>query len=204
MKVKSLKYKVQSLRNRGLTLVEMLIAMGIASIVGSLLLVIIVNSAGLFYKESSKVGQGIGVNDSLSEIRGSIKEAKGIEASYPAGSSPIYTTGSTQLILSISSIDINNNLISGVYDFYVYFLDGDKLKFKSFPDTNQSSRKAANQILSLNVDDLLFQYLNSQNPPQEVSPLSASKIRITLKLKQKSGGGYETNVATSEANLRND
>ena len=193
------------LRNdkKGLTLIEILIAMGIASIVGALLLVIIVNSAELFYKQSSKVGQGVGVNDSLSEIREAIKEAKGIQNSYPPGSSPTYTTGGTELILSVSAIDINNNLILGIYDYYVYFLDGDKLRFKSFPDA-QSSRKAANQILSLNVDKLLFQYLNSQNPPQEVSPSLAKKIRITLKLKQKSGGGYETSIATSEANLRND
>lgn len=171
---------------------------------GALLLIIIFNSAGLFYKESSKVGQGLGVNDSLSAIRSGIKESSAIVLSYPVGSSPTYTTGSTQLILSVSSIDSNNNLISGVFDYYVFFLDGDKLKFKSFPNVDSSSRKEANQILSLNVDSLLFQYFNSQIPPQEVSPSLASKIRITLKLKQKSGAGYEQSIATSEANLRND
>lgn len=192
------------MNERGLSLVEVLIAMAISVIVGALLLVIIVNSAGLFYKESSKVGQGIGVNNALSQISQTIKNSTGVVSSYISGAT-IYTSGPAQLVLKIPSIDSSGNIIANTYDNFVFFLDQDKLRFKSFPDiTVPSSRKAADQILSLNVKSVLIQYLSSANPPLEVVPTVATKVRITLTLRKKAGAAFETNTATSEANLRND
>lgn len=191
------------MKTNGLTLIEVLIAMGIASVVGALLLVIISNSAGLFYQQSSKVGQGVGSNDALSQIRSTIRESSAIVSSYIDGSIT-YTSGSTQLVLKVGSIDASGNLISDTFDYFVYFLDQDKLRFKSFLDPQSMGRKSADQILSLNVDSILFQYYDLANPPQEVPPTSALKIKITLTLRQKSGANYETSTATSEAGLRND
>lgn len=187
---------------RGLTLVEILVSLGIASIVGVLLLVIIVNSAGLYTKESSKVEQGLNINDALSQIRSTIKQASGVAAAYTDGST-IYTTGTTQLILKIASIDSSSNIIDNTFDYFIFFLDQKMLRFRVIPDA-LSSRKPMDQIFSTNIDSLKFQYFNSEIPPTEVSPVSASKIRITLTLKQRAGATTETNTATSEANLRND
>lgn len=186
----------------GLTLVEVLVAAGIASVVGVLLLAIIVNSAGLFYKQSSKIEQGLGANDALAKIRTSIKEAQSIASGYPE-SSPIYTSGATQLVLKLASLDSSGNIISSTFDYFVFFLDQAKLRFKVFPATS-SQRKSVDQIFSTNVSSLEFKYLNSATPPVEVLPTSATKVKITLSLKQKSGGDYEQSVATSEAFLRND
>lgn len=185
---------------RGLTLVEVLIAMGIATIVGGLLLVIMVNSAGLFYKQSSKVEQGLGINDALAKVRQTIKETSSIAASYTDGSTT-YTSGEQQIVLKIPSIDGSGNVISNTFDYFVFFLDQTKLRFKIFKDAT-STRGVANQIFSTNVDSLKFQYLDLTGA--EVTPISAVKVRITLTLKQKAGAGYEQNTATSEANLRND
>ena len=187
---------------KGLSLVEVLIAMGIAIVVGALLLVVIVNSSGLFYKQSSKVEEGLNINDALLQIRSSIKDARSVVSSYSDGSTT-YTTGSTELILKIPSIDNSNNIINETFDYYVFFLDQQKFLFKSFPDI-ASFRKAQNQIFSTKVDSLVFEYFNSANPPVEVIPALAKKVRITLTLKQKSGADFEINIATSEANLRND
>lgn len=186
----------------GLTLIEVLIAMGIASVIGALLLIIIVESGGLFYQQSSKVGQGLGSNDALSQIRSAIKESSAITSSYIDGSRT-YTSSSTQLVLKLGSIDSSGNLISDTFDYFVFFADMNKLRFKSFTDV-QSLRRAADQILSLNVDSILFQYYDLANPPQEVAPTQASKTKITLTLRQKSGANIEMSIATSEANLRND
>lgn len=188
---------------KGLTLIEVLIAMGIASVVGALLLVIIFNSAGLFYQQSSKVGQGLGLNDALTHLRSTIKESSAIAASYTDGSTT-YISSSTQLVLKVASIDASGNLIPDTFDYFVFFLDENKLRFKSFLAPQSSGRKASDRILSLNVENVLFQYYDLANPPQEVPPASALKISITLTLKQKSGANYETSIATSEANLRND
>lgn len=194
--------KVQSLGNYGLTLIEVLVAMGIATLAGVLLVVIIVNSAGIFTQQSSKVQTGLNINDALSSVRGNIKQASAVAESYTSGSTT-YTTGSSQLVLKVPSIDSSGNIITDTFDYFVFFLDQKILHFKIFPDSS-SSRTASDRIFSTSVDSLEFRFFNSANPPVEVAPVNATKIRISLVLKQRIGTNFETNVATSEANLRND
>lgn len=179
---------------KGLTLIEVLVAMGIASLVGVLLLVIIVNSAGLFTQQSSKVQAGLNSNDALVKIRSTIKDASTVAVSYTSGQTT-YTTGSTQLVLKVPSIDTSNNIIANTYDFLIFYLDQKILRFKTFPDA-QSSKSASDQIFSTDVENLDFKYFNSATPPEEVTPGVATKVKVSLTLRQ--------NTATTEANLRND
>ncbi len=179
---------------RGLTLVEVLIAMGIAVVVAGLLLVIMLNSAGLYYKQSSKLQGGLNSNDALFKIRQSVKEAGSI--------SPL--SSSEQLILKISSIDSSGGIIANAYDDFIFLKDQKNLRFRIIPAAGVSSRFSQDQIFSTNVESVTFQYFNLANPPLEVSPELASKVRVSLTLKQKSGADYEAIIATSEASLRND
>lgn len=190
------------MRDKGLTLVEVLVTGGIAVVAGVLLVAVIVNSAGIYNKESSKLSEGLNINDALSMIRSKVKESSAVQASFTAN--PItYTSSSNQLVLKIASIDSSGNIVDQTFDYYVFFLDNTRLRLKTFPDSS-SFRKAQDQIFSTNVDNLNFQYLNSSNPPLEVTPSLATKVRINLRLKQRSGSNYETKTATSEAILRND
>ncbi len=170
---------------RGLTLIEILVAMGIASIAGVLLLVIIVNCAGLFSDQSSKVSVGVSVNDASSKIRTSINQASAISDQSSVN----------KLVLKVLSLDSVGNIIENTYDNFIFIVDQKYLHFK-IVSNSLSSRKNVDSILAGNVENLNFKYFNSVNPPVEVVPESASKIRITLKVK--------TNIATAEANLRND
>lgn len=188
--------------DKGFSLMEVLIATSVSVVVGVLLLVIIVNSAGVSYKQSSKFQEGTTTNDIQASIVENIKSSSAVLASYTSGGTT-YTSGAVQLILKIPTIDSSNNIISNAFDYFVYFLDSGKLRFKTFPDVS-SARKAQDQIFSTLVDSLTLQYFNSANPPLEVIPTSASKIRMTIRLKQKSGASFEINTATTEANLRND
>lgn len=194
-------YNYQKNENAGLSLIEVLVAMGIATVAGVLLVAVIVNSTGVFSLQSSKIQTGLNINDSLMQIRDAIKQASGIAANLTEGS-VTYTTGSDQLILKVVSIDSSNNIIENTFDYFVFLQDQNVLRFKIFPDA-QSSRKSAENILSVSLDSVLFQYFNSGIPPSEVFPAEAAKIRVSLKLKQKVGQSFETNTATSEANLRN-
>lgn len=187
---------------KGFTLIEVLVAMGIATVAGVLLVVIMVNSAGLFTEQSSKVEQGLKINDALSEVRNSVKQANAVASEFTSGGTT-YTTGGTQLVLKVLSEDSSGNIIDNTFDYFVFFLDQNLLNFKIFPDP-ASSRKLADRILSNMADSVNFQYFNSANPPVEVTPLNATKVRITLTLKQKNGLNFEVQTGTSEANLRND
>lgn len=187
---------------KGLSLVEIIIAMGISITVGLLLLIIMINSLGLFYKESSKLSEGLSANEVLSHIRRTIKESAGIVSSY-TGDGVTYTSDSTQIVFKIATIDASNNIIVDTFDYFIYFQDQNKLRFKTFPNA-LSIRKAADRIFSNSLDSLIFQYQSLSNPSLEVVPTAAAKVKITLTLKQKIGANYETTTNTSEANLRND
>lgn len=190
------------MNSKGFTLVELLISMSIAVVVGGLLIAIIVNSSGLSYKQSSKVNIGLNTNDALAQVRKSIKESSAVVPSFTIGSET-YTSGLSEIILKVPSLDQSGNIISNFFDYFIFFQDQTKLRFKVFPDP-ASSRQPQDQIFSTSLDSLQIQYLSSVNPPVEVVPEAASKIRMTLTLKQRNGLDYEISTATSEANLRND
>ena len=191
-----------SVRESGFTIVEVLISMLIASIVGGLLVVIMVNSFGLFYKQSSKVEEGLNINTALSSIQNNIKDASSIAISFTKGSET-YTSGQNQLVLTVPSIDSSNNIIASTYDYFVLFQDTNMLRYKVFVDS-VSKRKPQDQIFSTSVNNLVIKYFNLASPPVEVSPSNARKVRVTVFLKQKIGISFETTTATTEANLRND
>lgn len=187
---------------KGFTLIEVLVAMGIATLVGALLVIIIVNSAGLFTEQSSKVQTGLNINDALQQVRDSIKQANSVADQYTAGSTT-YVSGSNQLVLKIASINSSGDIVINSFDYFIFLRDQSFLRFKIFPDP-LSSRKARDQIFSNSVDNFSFQYLNSAIPPVEVSPATATKVRVSLTLKQKNGPDFVIHTSTSEANLRND
>lgn len=189
------------MKQMGLTLIELLISLSIAILAGILLLTVMVNTLGLFYKESSTLTQGLSINDALSKIRSAVKQSSAVTSSFISGVT--YTSSATQLILKIASIDSSNNLIANTFDYFVFFLDEGKLRFKTFPDVS-SSRDPQDQIFSTNVKSLEFKYLDLQSPSNEVVSGTASKVRISIILQQRSGIDFETIAATSEASLRND
>lgn len=183
-----------SKRQSGITLIEILVVMFISTIAGGLLLVIMTNSSGLFFKESSKINQGVGVNDALVALRQNIKQANSIVSSF-SSESTVFTSGQDQLILGVSSVDNAGNIIPNTNDYFVFFKDQNILRLKVFPN-ELSHRKSVDQVLTTSVNGLLFEYFDNANPPVQVAPNAASKIKATLILGQ--------TIATSEANLRND
>ena len=186
----------------GLTFVEALMALGISAVIGGLLVALLVNSAGIFYKESTKLQGGLNINESLSKVRESIKEAYSVATSYIDGLTT-YTSSQTQLVLKVPSQDSSGNIIQNTYDHYVYFKDQNYLRFKIFPDAT-SVVKMQDQILTNTLDSINFQYFDLANTPQEVVPSTALKVRVSISLRKRVGLNFETNTATSEALLRND
>lgn len=186
----------------GMTYIEILVVVTISVITGGLLLTIMANSSSLFFKQSFIVNQGLGVNDALASVKKGIKEAKAVVSSYTYDSTT-YNSSSAQLILTVSALDNNGNLIPNTYDYFVYLKDQKILRLKIFPDP-LSQRQQADRVLATNLDQVNFQYYNSAEPPIEVAPNQAAKVKMTLSLQQKMGLVTQNTVATAEANLRND
>lgn len=184
---------------KGISLVEVLLAMAVSSIVGLFLFAILVNNTGVFYNQSSKVEQGLKINDSLSTIRTAVKSSNAIAQEYPPGS-PTYTSGSSQLVLRFSSLDSSGSVIQNTYDYAVFFVENQKLLYKVFPNAS-STRPPSDQLLALNVDSIAFKYYDTLG--QEVIPSTAAKVLVSVTLKTKAGNSFQTQTATTEAYLRN-
>jgi prepilin-type N-terminal cleavage/methylation domain-containing protein len=190
---------MKNLRN-GFSLAEVILVLAISTIVGVLLLSILVNSTGVFYTETSKVDLGVSANDSLVKMRGYIKEAVAVATSNPIGS-PTFTTGTNTLVLKIPALDSSGNIISKTYDYVAFYKSGDKFYIKTFLDAS-SHRMNEDMFLTSAVNNLVFDYYDSAGVV--ITPVGAVKVKATIVLAKKAGAGTETNIATSEANLRND
>lgn len=185
--------------NRGFSLPEVLVSLAIGVVASVLLLSIMVENYGVFYKQSSRVDQGVGLNEVLAKIRQFIKEADSVAVSYIDGPTT-YTSSSTELVLKLPSIDSGGNKIFNVFDHIVYFTDTDKLKLKVILGVG-STREIIDKVIAFNVDTVNFEYFDPTGT--SVTPTSATKVKFTLTLKQKAGNSFETNTLTTEANLRN-
>ena len=89
---------------KGFTLVEMIIVMSLTVIVSGMLAAILINNTELVYKETSRVSQGLDLNDALVNLKSYIRQAQIVAVSYPEGPSPTYTSSSTQLVLKFSPL----------------------------------------------------------------------------------------------------
>ena len=136
---------------KGFTLPEIIIGMGIVVLVGGLLILIMVQSTGLFYRESSKISQGVGLNDSLSKIESSIRKSSAV--------SP--TSNSTQLVLKFPSIDGSGNIVADTFDSETFLLEGSILKYQLLPDP-QSVRAQLDIILTGNIVTLNLSFLTGK------------------------------------------
>lgn len=186
----------------GFTLLELLIAISVSIVAGSILVSLMTAGNGLFYQQGSKINQGLSLNDSVNEISNLIKISSSIASSYPA-SSPQYSTDSNTLILSIPSIDSTGKVINNTYDFAVIARDATKnniLRLQVFPNP-LSSHKSQNQVLSTTLSSVTFLYYDNNDQP--VSPTSAAKINFTVNLTEKAGYGNQSSSASGQVNLKN-
>ena len=178
---------------KGFTLVELIIGMTVSVLVGGLLLSLLVSSARLSTQQSAKVTQGIDANETTVNIATYIKQAAGVDP----------TSDGIHLVLKLPSIDSSGDSITNAYDLVDYVKDGDKIRLKVIPNVSPvSSRNVEDRILAFNCTELIFEYFDALG--SVVIPSLATKVGVSVKLEQDTGSGLQTDIATTEAELRND
>lgn len=186
---------------KGFTLIEIILVAGIAVIIGTLLVVVLVNNSGMYYQENSTVTSGIGLNDVMDELSTDIKQAAAVVSGYPEAS-PNFTSGAETLILKLPALSASGN-IPDVYDYLVISKDGTNPKILRkyiFPDP-QSTRSAVDQVLTTMLDSIQFSYLDKSG--NTVSPDVATSVGTTIKLLSKTGSVGSSKSATIMTTLRN-
>ncbi len=184
-------------------MIEILIVTSVSAAIGVLLIQLLVSNNGLFYDQSSKVNQGLTLNNSTAKLESIIRSGASIASSYPE-SSPQYITNDSTLVIKIPAIDTNDQAIPDIFDFVVVSKEVSNpriLKKYLFP-TSPSTRIQDEETLLTNLSQVTFNYLDKDN--NQVSPPSATKVNFILKVSEKIGLEEKISSASSEVNLRND
>lgn len=194
-----------TLEEKGFSLVEILLVAAISSIIGVLLVQVWVQNNSLFYQQTTKVTQGVSINDATTYIENDIKGASQVANGGPESTSPFtYTTSANTLVLKLPSIDAQGGVIANTFDFIVIKADGanPKLLKRLVIHTDPSVRPDRDQVLLNNLSSLSFSYQDSAG--NSVSPSSATKINFTVDVSTTIGANTEQRSASREVNLRND
>lgn len=188
-------------RNSGFTLLEIILTAALALIVGTFLIVILVNNSGFFYKQNAIISEGLDLNDAIREIDNSARQATAVTAGYPE-SNPLYTSDSQTLVLKLPALS-QGGIIEGVYDYIVISKDprqGKILRKQIFPDS-QSTRQASDLILTTLLKEIEFKYLDKSG--NQVSPTQATSIETNIAVTAQTGLIGSTRSSTVVTSLRN-
>ena len=190
-----------SRKQRGMTLFEILVGVTISAIAGVLLLLILVSNNGLFVSQTSKIAQGLGLNDATTLISDDLRFAASIINSFTY-QGQTYLSGATTLILKVPSVDSSGNIIDQEFDTFIYALETSNPAIfrRLVVPSESSSRLATNRVVMTDVSTISFVYLDNSGAP--VSPTNATKINFSLTFK-KSPFSTTANTAAGEVRLRN-
>ncbi|HLC88376.1 MAG TPA: hypothetical protein VJG66_04985 [Patescibacteria group bacterium] len=189
--------------SRGWSLVEVLIVTTVAAVAGGLLINLMISSNRLFFDQSAHITQGLALNQTELELTELIKSSAGIAVQYPVSGTPQYTSNSNTLVIKLPSLSSAGDVIESVYDFAVVGPDNVNpaiLRKQIFKDAS-SFRKTENKVLSTNLSNLTFNYLDSSN--NATSPALAERIGFSIELATKSGFSEKMSSGSGTVNLKN-
>lgn len=184
---------------KGLTLVEILVAFVVFSLVTVLVIGVYVSHIKIYSNQNSQIEVASQSKIGIDEIVNETRQSQAIANTCSACGSD--TTSSTVLILQLWPLDANGDPkdpTSNNYDYIVFKnnpADTTQLIKKVLPDAS-SSRTSSTKIIANNVATLNFTYNNG-------TPSLASQITITLTTSQTGIGKTQTSTQTKIADLRN-
>jgi prepilin-type N-terminal cleavage/methylation domain-containing protein len=187
---------------KGFTLLEMLITLSLAGVVGVLLIQLLVQNNGFFYQQQATVSQGLNLNDAVSQISSDIRSSSAVLVGYPVAT-PTTSSSLTSLVVAIPSIDSSGNSISNTSDYIVISKDSSNpkvLKEWLYPDP-ASSRVSREKVLLKDLALINFYYKNSNG--QAVSPAQATQINFVINVQTKMGTSSKESSSSAEVTLRN-
>jgi hypothetical protein len=190
---------------RGVSLVELITAIGLVGLVSIMVISIYITHFRLFSNQSQSIDLANENRLALDEIASQIKEAQAIVSTCSDCSG--YTTSQTTLVLQIWPLDASGNPTNpggSNYDYIVYKRDdiqNTKLDKKTYP-ASISSRKAGSNILASDVSNLTFAYYNPY-PTVSPDPTLASEVTVSLTNTNTNLGKTNTITQSTEAVLRN-
>ncbi len=190
-------------KNSAFTLIELLIGVTTAGIVGVLLIALLTQNSRIYTDQNNKIADGITLNNSAAKIEETIKSASSISAQYTPSGGPLFTTGANTLVLTQPTINSGGNVIENTYDYLVLSADNPNskvLRLHLYPDA-LSSRKAQNKVLATNLSNLTFYFYSSTG--ETVSPTLATRVGFVINVNETVAGKTKIASTSGTVNLRN-
>jgi Tfp pilus assembly protein PilW len=178
----------------GFSLIEAIFASAILIFVLGALVVLYVNFYKFYNRQQVEIKIGDSAREAAKELQSTVLQADQIKASHNF-SGTTYTTGQHTVVLEIPSFDSSRNIVSGKYDYAVFYITGKNLYRLVEVDAASSRPSGLNQISDA-VDTITFTYDNS-----DLS--QASKIDTDLEMQEASSGQNVTYHLYQEIYLRN-
>lgn len=184
-------------KTKGLSLLETVIYIFIGVLVIIVISEIFVNQSTLGQKRTSQSDLERSAGAGIETIKTAIQGASTVVPSRTF-SGTAYTSDEDTLILEIPSVDGSGNLVSGSYDYMVFFLDpSDSALLKATTDSAAGSARPENtRIISSFVSSVEFRY-------NKVSAADSTAIDATITTAKTLGTESFSAKSHAKVNLRN-
>lgn len=150
--------KKSNSKNRGFSFAEALIALAILIFVLLAMLFIFKNFSGVFSFQQASIRTSGSARTAADEIQSTVLQAdKVVETHSFSGNS--YDTDGDTLVLEIPAVDGSGNILSGKYDYAVFYVNGTNL-YKRVDADGESSRSSETKQLSDTLSSIAFTYDN--------------------------------------------
>jgi type II secretory pathway pseudopilin PulG len=180
--------------NRCFSLAETVIATAILIFVLVALLALFNNFFKTYSSQKTKIDIGNSAREAVKELKNAALQANQIAASHNF-SGTTYSSDQYTLVLEIPSIDGSGNIVSGKYDYAVFYLTGTNLYRRIQADAASSRPSALNKISDV-VSTITFTYNNADLA-------LATKIDVDMEMQKISGGQNVSYQLHQEIYLRN-
>lgn len=189
--------------NKGFSLIEVLIVLSIAAVAGGLIFDFLASSGKLFIDQSAVINHGLSLNQSQQELSETIKSSSGIAAQYPAQGTAQYESDSNTLVVELPGIDENGDAVNTFNDYAVIEADqsNPKILRKQVFKDDQSYRKNESKVLSINLKNINFSYLDSSNG--QTVPEVAVRVGYVISLSSDTGDSDKESSGSGTVNLKN-
>lgn len=156
---------------KGFTLIETIVAIGIASLLIGVLFLLFDNYNKVFKAQQTSARVLVSASQAGNELQNYARQASAVVSSYTF-SGTTYTSNSTTLVMKMPAVDSSGSLITGEYDYVVFYTSSGKL-YEKVSAYASSDRKTLTKQLSDTASSVTFTYNNG-------TPSSATQVDVDI------------------------
>lgn len=185
-------------KSAALTLIELLVVVSILTLISGILVAIFINGWRNFNQQTVYADTQSQAKLIISTIVSEVRKADKVISTRTFGSDT-YTSSSNTIILELASIDNNQNIILGNFDYEVFYLDpldSHKLKF-----TREAAPVSARRSITKTVADLINQLTFTYHNSGDIE--DTDLVTVSTTTAQEILGKSKSTSLTAKATLRN-